>query len=241
MQQQQQQQSYYSPSLSVSEHSSRELEKVSMQPMAKNAATGDSPLRNNSLVIVMGELRGGEETWQTLIDNVLDVNSADLAVFTTNNQTYADNPLMQRAKYVWRHREYDDWADAIDTINGTSWRTTHLLKFHDHNVYSWPGKNRSILFGGLAGHDCDPITARTSWCEHDGSGIIVFMLRHWLMERIREEVLGLYDIFVVTRPDNMYLCPHEFDELDLSNHTIWVPSGEEYGVSILCFLDSLKC
>ena len=183
----------------------------------------------------MGELRGGEETWQTLYDNVLDVNSADLAVFTTKfNKTmsYPTNSLMQRAKYIWHHREYDDWADAIDTINGTSWRKTHLPQFHDYNVFSYRGKNRSILFGGIAGHACDTLTARASWCEHDGSGIIVFMLRHWLMERIREEVLGMYDTFVVTRPDNMYLCPHVFTELDLSNDTvIWVPEGQEYGVS----------
>lgn len=206
---------------SISEPSSFESEKLSPQP------------RNKSLVIVMGELRGGEETWQTLYDNVLDVNSADLAVFTTKfNKTmsYPTNSLMQRAKYIWHHREYDDWADAIDTINGTSWRKTHLPQFHDYNVFSYRGKNRSILFGGIAGHACDTLTARASWCEHDGSGIIVFMLRHWLMERIREEVLGMYDTFVVTRPDNMYLCPHVFTELDLSNDTvIWVPEGQEYG------------
>ena len=140
--------------------------------------------------------------------------------------------LFDRAEYVWRHREYDDWADAVDTVSGTSWRETHLPKFHDRNVYSYPGRNRSILFGGISGHACDPLTARTEWCENDGSGIVVFMLRHWLMERIRDEGLrGRYEMFVVTRPDSLFLCPHDLGELDLRNDTIWVPSGEEYGVS----------
>lgn len=217
---------------SFSEPSSFEVETSlsSLQQLVEQAE--EVPVkRNTSLVIVLGQLRGGEETWQTLYEHVLDINSADLAVFTTNNKTYHNNSLLQRAKYTWYHSEYEDWADAIDTINGTSWRKTHLPQFHDYNVYSYTGKNRSILFGGIAGHECDPMTARTSWCEHIGSGIIVFMLRYWLMERIREEILEMYDTFVVTRPDNMYLCPHAFVELDLRNDTIWVPTGEEYGVS----------
>ena len=191
--------------------------------------------QNKSLVIVLGELRGGEETWKTLCTNVLDVNDADLAVFTTDSASYPeDNPLLARATYVWRHPEYEDWADAIDTINGTRWRSTHLPKFHDYNIYSYPGRNRSILFGGIGGHPCDPLTARVSYCKHDGSGIIVFMLRHWLMERIRDEILPLnqYDTFVITRPDNMFQCQHRFTDLSFQNNTVWVPTGQAYGVSL---------
>ena len=189
--------------------------------------------RNKSLVVVLGELRGGEETWETLCTNVLDINLADLAVFTTDSASYQNNPLLARAKYVWRHTEYKDWADAIDTVNGTDWRSTHLPKFHDYNVYSYPGRNRSILFGGIGGHPCDPLTASVSYCEHNGSGIIVFMLRYWLMKRIQDEILPLnqYDTFVITRPDNMFLCHHRFTDLNLQNNTVWVPTGQEYGVS----------
>mmetsp|Transcript_5928 Transcript_5928/g.13713 ORF Transcript_5928/g.13713 Transcript_5928/m.13713 type:complete len:1279 (-) Transcript_5928:130-3966(-) len=188
--------------------------------------------QNKSLVVVLGELRGGEETWQTLCTNVLDINLADLAVFTTDSASYPeDNPLLARAKYVWKHAEYEDWADAIDTVNGTHWRSTHLPKFHDYNVYSYPGRNRSILFGGIGGHPCDPLTASVPYCKHHGSGIIVFMLRYWLMKRIQDEILPLdqYDTFVITRPDNMFLCRHRFTDLSLQNNTVWVPTGQEYG------------
>lgn len=105
---------------------------------------------NRTLVIVMGELRAGEAAWQTLYKNVLDPNSADLALMTTNNLTlYPNNTLMKRAKFIWYYEQYDDWADAVDLVAGRGWRTTHLPEFHDYNTYAHPGRNRSILFGGI--------------------------------------------------------------------------------------------
>ena len=83
---------------------------------------------NRSLVILMGELRGGEP--EALHKQGLDPNLADLALLTTNNSThYPNSTLMKQAKYVWYYDNYDDWADALDLINGTGWRTTHLPKF----------------------------------------------------------------------------------------------------------------
>mmetsp|Transcript_27030 Transcript_27030/g.57925 ORF Transcript_27030/g.57925 Transcript_27030/m.57925 type:complete len:495 (+) Transcript_27030:108-1592(+) len=172
---------------------------------------------NRTLVIVMGELRAGEMAWETLYKNVLDPNSADLALMTTNNLTlYPNNTLMKRAKYVWYHEEYDDWADAIDLVDGNRWRTTHLPEFHDYNTWAYPGRNRSILFGGIRGHD--------------GSGIIMAMMRWFLSQHITASgVLDIYDSFVVTRTDHYYLCPHLFSMCNTTNNTIWVPEGEEYG------------
>ena len=185
---------------------------------------------NKSLVILLGELRAGEQAWGSLYKNVLDLNSADLAVLTSRNTTlYPDSSLLKRAKHVWYYDNLDDWADAVDEINGTRWRTTHLPHFHDWNVYSYPGRNRTILFGGIGGHSCDPITARVNYCTHDGSGIIIFMLRYWLMQHIEEDVLDKYETFVITRTDHVYLCRHDFRNLSLRENTIWVPSGEEYG------------
>ena len=139
---------------------------------------------------------------------------------------------------MWTHNEYEDWSEAIDQINGTDWRTTHLSKFHDYNIYSYTGSNRSILFGVIDGHPCEPITPRVSYCVHDRFGVIVFMLRYWLMTRTRDEIMPLsqYDTVVVTRPNNMYLCQHKFTDLNLQNYTIWVSTGEKCGVSAGCQL-----
>ena len=86
---------------------------------------------NKSLVIIMGDLRGGEETWKTLYENVLDPNSADLALIVgepTTDDQYVNSTLYARSKYLWFFPEYDDWADAVDLINGPDWRETHLPK-----------------------------------------------------------------------------------------------------------------
>mmetsp|Transcript_37906 Transcript_37906/g.81842 ORF Transcript_37906/g.81842 Transcript_37906/m.81842 type:complete len:197 (+) Transcript_37906:14-604(+) len=110
---------------------------------------------NKTLVIAMGELRGGEQAWQTLYENVLNPNMADLALMTTNNWTlYPNNTLTKRARYVWYYDQYDDWADAVDLVaseggNNAEWRTTHLPKFYDWNMDAYWGRNRSILFGGI--------------------------------------------------------------------------------------------
>lgn len=168
---------------------------------------------NSSLVIIMGNLRGGEEAWKSLYKNVLDVNTADLALIlgpanSTSNYHYPNSSLYKRAKYVWNFQEYNDWADAIDLINGTSWRETHLPYFT---------RKRTGLLGGVKGHL--------------GSGAIIFMIRWFLVQHLlgNPDVLDQYERFVITRADHYYQCQHEYRYLDLSNSTVWIPQGEAYG------------
>ena len=150
---------------------------------------------NSSLVIILGNLRGGEEAWKSLYKNVLDVNTADLALIlgpanSTSNYHYPNSSLYTRAKYVWNFHEYDDWADAIDLINGTSWRETHLPYFT---------RKRTGLLGGVKGHL--------------GSGAIIFMIRWFLSQHLlgNPDVLNQYDRFVITRADHYYQCQHDYN------------------------------
>ena len=202
----------------------------------------------------MGNLRGGEQAWQSLYKNVLDVNSGDLALIIGEEQkqyskheaagensshelSYPYNSsLYKRAKYIWTFPEYEDWADAIDLIfinntatstdssksNSTnsskphSWRSTHLPYFT---------KKRTGLLGGVKGYY--------------GSGAIIFMIRWFLSQRLVEQslhpnsddvtILNQYERFVLTRADHYYQCPHDYQTLDLSNNTMWIPQGEAYG------------
>ena len=160
---------------------------------------------NRTLVIVMGGLRCGEGAWNTLYKNVLDVNSADLAIMTGYvRPVYENSSLFHRAKYVWRHNEYADWGDAIDLINGTGWRTKVLprLQVLDH------------LLGGINGSKL-------------GSGAITGMIRWWISGRIQELGLrNIYDRFVITRSDHYYLCANNISKLD--SKYIWAPEGEDY-------------
>ena len=171
------------------------------------------PTFNSSLVIIIGNLRGGEEAWNSLYKNVLDVNAADLALLlgprnSTSNYLYPNSSLYTRAKFIWNFHEYTDWTDAIDLINGTSWRETHLPYFV---------RKRTGLLGGVKGHI--------------GSGAIIFMLRWFLSQHLLEnpDVLNQYERFAITRSDHYYQCRHQYKDLDLSNNTVWVPQGEDYG------------
>jgi hypothetical protein len=154
-----------------------------------------------TLVVVIGNLRGGEPAWQSLYQNVLDVNGADLALLI-GNSTDRTSSMYSRATYLWEHPEYTDWGEGLDTINGSSWRT---------NLVVAP---RGGILGGVEGHP--------------GSGAIIFMERYWLIQKIKE--LGLqskYQRFILTRSDFLYKCRHDLKELD--PRYVWVPHGEDYG------------
>lgn len=168
---------------------------------------------NQTLVIVMGNLRGGELAWESMYKNLLDVNSADLAlvigsVVANDNGTNTNNnqaSLYKRAKYLYEFPEYDDWADAVDLIDGsTGWRET-LLKYTNPN---------HGLLGGVKGHK--------------GSGAIIFMSRWFVKKAYEENNWGdKYDRFVLTRSDHFYECQHDLSILDQTN--LWIPTGEDYG------------
>ena len=173
----------------------------------RSATVAEVPLR--TLVVVLGNLRGGERAWESLYKNLLEVNNADLALLVGDTRpVYHNASIWERAKYVWPVHEYDDWADAVDLVEGGSqkWRRRLLPLVNED----------SVLMGGIHGH------------RYRGSGAIIFMMRYLLSQQV--EKLGLleqYDRFVVTRSDHYYLCPHDLSELDPSY--IWIPEGEDYG------------
>ena len=172
-----------------------------------NATTTTSS--NRTLLVILGSLRGGELAWSTLYDNVLDPNQADLALMIGRVPTDRKaSSMYQRAKYVWEFDEYDNWADAMDLINGSEWRGS-LAKF-------LPSK--SHLLGGMELPNTTSV----------GSGAIIFMIRWFLSNEIRRNGLtSRYDRFVLTRADHYYLCVHNLSLL--SQNDLWIPDGEDYG------------
>lgn len=158
-----------------------------------------------TLVVVIGNLRGGEVAWESLYKNLLDANKADLALLIGETRdSYRNASIFHRAKHVWTIQEYDDWADAIDKINGTAWR---------NNVLPFLTADSEGILGGVK--------------NYTGSGAIIFMMRYFLSQKLLStKVLDQYDRFVITRADHYYLCQH--DMRSLSNEYIWLPRGEDY-------------
>jgi hypothetical protein len=190
-----------------------------------NHHNNDSTTTNRTLVILIGNVRGGEKAWNSLYHHLLDVNMADLALFigrddtTTRVEEQYQNAssLFGRARYVWTFPEYNDWADAIDDLllleengNGnnssSSWRDRLIPLLH----------NESKLLGGIKGGG------------YQGSGAIIFIIRWLLSQKLQQlDLLQHYDRFVITRADHCYRCAHDLAQLN-KNH-LWVPTGENYG------------
>jgi hypothetical protein len=180
------------------------------------------PNHNRTLVIVLGNVRGGTPAWKSMIREVLDPNMADLALLVGEGDPV--NPpertlLHDRAKYIWTVREFEDWADAMEDIPDTppDWR---------QRLFGTTNSSRrgNILLG--AAHN---IT---------GSGALVFMFRFYLSQKIMEyDLLSIYNRFVVTRSDHYYLCVHNLSEF--SNDYLWVPEGSDhYGICDRHFIAS---
>jgi hypothetical protein len=172
-------------------------------------ATLQDALANRTLVILIGQPRGGPLAWKSLARFVLDPLRADLATFF-GEELPAPPALSLRAKYAWTLPERADWGDALEQIVVTDcpgapgWRAL---------LCPVPG----IMLGGVTGCGMDG----------QGSGGILLAFR-WAVHR-QLTTLGLwneYDHFVLSRADHLYLCPH-FPMSRVAS-ALHIPEGEDY-------------
>lgn len=133
-----------------------------------------------TLVVLIGNARGGEKTWHSMYNNLLRPYNADLALCLgyDANKTHS---LYSRAKYVWELPEYDNWED-----------------YYTENLGDGPWKNAFMLgeqtgFSGLYGSP--------------GSGGIVFAFRDYLLKN-KKDILLQYDRIIITRTDHFYVKEH---------------------------------
>jgi hypothetical protein len=66
-----------------------------------------------TLVILIGECRANQETWETLYKNLITPYNADLALCLgkKDKTSIQKNYLTEKSKYIWTIKEYDDWTD----------------------------------------------------------------------------------------------------------------------------------
>jgi glycoprotein-N-acetylgalactosamine 3-beta-galactosyltransferase len=174
--------------------------------MSKEAALSKS---NRTLVVLIGSVRGGEGTWKSLYEHLLDPNQADLALMLGKMPDWSAS-LYNRAKFVWEFDEYDDWSSAVD-------EAFDITSFN--SMAKWRALAKATAPNGpFGGTNEDPTS----------SGVINLLARHFVLEKLVElKLLAQYDHFVITRTDQFYPCPLYMDSLDSSK--IWVPSGEDWG------------
>lgn len=133
-----------------------------------------------TLVILLGNARGGEKTWHTMFENLIKPHNADLALLFGETSS-KDNILYRSAKYVWEVPEYANWADFYNNNCSGNWR-----EFYNKN-------NNTGISGGID--------------DYKGSGAIIFAFRHHLILNY-SEILLQYDRIILTRSDHYYLFEH---------------------------------
>lgn len=165
-------------------------------------------MRNRTLVVVNGQLRGGERAWTSLLKHAVPAN-ADLALFVpqVSLDKNPNSSLIHEARFVNTVKEYEDWGVVLDEAVQEKC-PSEKGKWRRLCDYEWQ------FLGGVAGG-----------CKHMGSsGILLayrYMVQKWLEAKIEK-----YDWVVYTRSDYLYLCdvPPNY-----SADAIHVRLGEEYG------------
>lgn len=139
------------------------------------------PGNTRTLVILIGNARGGEQTWTTLYDNLLTPYDADLALCFGKTDDYSSS-LYSKAKYIWEIPEYENWRVYFEeNFKEGWWEKTFNL-----------GKNHG-LFGGVDGNQ--------------GSGAIIFGFRHFIKKNY-SDIIKTYTTIMLTRSDHYYAMKH---------------------------------
>eukprot|EP00547_Thalassionema_nitzschioides_P012911 CAMPEP_0194262728 /NCGR_PEP_ID=MMETSP0158-20130606/46690_1 /TAXON_ID=33649 /ORGANISM="Thalassionema nitzschioides, Strain L26-B" /LENGTH=384 /DNA_ID=CAMNT_0039002887 /DNA_START=1042 /DNA_END=2192 /DNA_ORIENTATION=+ len=189
--------------------SSKIVESFPFDLISRSKPPNKPPLSDlKTLVIIMGNIRGGEAAWKTFYRHMLDINSADLALVVGKvPKGQRNSSLFRRAKYLYEFPEFEDWGDAIEEVYGSDWKQFILPYAND----KWG------TFGGIG--------------NKQGSGAVIFVIR-WYVARflVENNLVEKYDRFVLTRSDHYYGCDHDLRLLD--NTYMWVPKGEDYKFGI---------
>ena len=178
----------------------------------------------STLVIILGETRASELTFDSFKKNVVDELHADVCVCigVTPEYDYTD-PFYQIAKYRFTYNEPDDYGDAFEYIyNRISANRSAHEYFPTANDCKTPLYWREFLklhdqlFGGIVSDN-----------QHPGSAGILLFCRWFLLQNLLENnLIDAYDKFIITRSDFIYQLPHP--KVHMMGDYIWVPDGEHY-------------
>jgi len=158
-----------------------------------------------TLIIILGETRAYNATFDSFIKHLVDPLVADVALCVANNEReHVDNPFYKMAKYKFITPEYNDWGDGFEDLYP-----------HHHDDWKKILNIKSQWLGGIRGDGAQ-----------EGSGGIQIFFRAFLKKCLADQPVHLdYDRIIITRSDFKYDVPHVPLEF-LSKDSIWVPDGE---------------
>lgn len=156
--------------------------------------------KDRTLVILFGEFRGNDISWQNMVDNLIKPYNADLALCIGRKDESLPqfNPLTSIAKYDWSFKEPKKWYDYVE-------------KFFDETseteIRWWKENIRYGLKGGGSTR-----------------GIIPIIFQHYIYHN-HIDTIRQYDRIILTRPDMYFVRPYPI----LSNDHVWIPNGDDSG------------
>ena len=168
------------------------------------------------LVIILGQTRCHEKTFQNIKYNLIDRLKADVCLCVGAEKSAPLTPFHGIAKYNFTITEPDDWGKTIDFMYNK------IVSKHPDRTDIPPWRDLLKIgnqwFGGIPDEP-----------QHPGSAGLLIFFRWFLMEMIKKHNLTkLYDRFIITRSDFIYTLPHPSLEYLDKDH-IWIPYGEQYG------------
>lgn len=131
-----------------------------------------------TIVVLIGNPRGGEKAWSTMYKNLLKPYKADLAVCFGYNKDKSSS-LYSKSKYVWEIPEYDNWED-----------------YYTQNLHDSDWWKKSFELGSETGF--------SGLFGTIGSSGIACAFLHYLLN-YKKNILLKYDRIIVTRSDYFYL------------------------------------
>ena len=156
--------------------------------------------KDRTLVILFGEFRGNDISWQNMVDNLIKPYNADLALCIGRKGESLPQlkPLTSIAKYDWSFREPKKWYDYVEKFFDETSET---------DIRWWKENFRYGLNGGGSTR-----------------GIIPIIFQHYIYHN-HIDTIRQYDRIILTRPDMYFVRPYPI----LSNDHVWIPNGEDDG------------
>lgn len=161
-----------------------------------------------TLLVLMGQLRGGIEAWQSMEQHLRRPFAADLALLIHDSlvrrEPWRAQFLLSRANHTWW---VDDPCDAVRkrattrSVARRAWWTCGWDGVVTRLMGSASWRSNVTLYGNLWGGVTDHNGNRLQ-----GSGAISLTLRELLVRKL--DALRGYEQVIVTRSDHFHMCSH---------------------------------
>ena len=158
-----------------------------------------------TLIIVFGNHRGGEKTWNTMYNFLMQPLNADLAL--VGNIFHEKNSLCKKAKFLWKiNLNQEDLSKSLRNYYEVNFKGTQWHDFFNYHSST-----------GLGG----PIFTK------EGSGTLLFALQHFTLKNFLHTILN-YDWIIFSRSDHYYVNFHQ-NVKDLNKNFLYLFEDEKYG------------